>query len=392
MALRQLCIVALLTLVLSGCGRSLTTPTPAPILPEEEAVSGADGAVVATGVVVPVEQAVLSLTLPGRVLSVAVEGERVEPGAVLLQLEPTLLEADVARAEAVLGVAQAQLALLRAGPRSAEITAAQSEVTAAVAALALAEAQRAQLTTAAVEARVAAARVELAAAESGEVAAQQAYTDVQNDKDAEDWEVEAARLRLIAAEQRRAAAEAQVMVARQAAGADAALAQAAVTQAEAGQAAAEAQLALIAAGATPQDIAGAEAAVAQAVAGLDAAQAALEQAELRAPFAGQVASVAVDGGETVLPGQPVLTLAALDRLQVETTDLSERDVARVAAGQQALVYVEALDTDIEGHVVRIAERASTAGGDVVYTVVIELAGPPEGLRWGMTAEVEIKVE
>mgnify|MGYP000543854939 CR=1 FL=1 len=139
-------------------------------------------------------------------------------------------------------------------------------------------------------------------------------------------------------------------------------------------------------------MAAAEAAVAQAQAGLDAARAALAQAELRAPFAGRVVAVDVDVGEALFPGQPALTLAALDAFEVQTTDLSERDVVRVVPGQRASVYVEALDLRLAGRVVRVAARPETVGGDVVYRVTIALDEQPAGLRWGMTADVEIEVE
>jgi hypothetical protein len=86
-----------------------------------------------------------------------------------------------------------------------------------------------------------------------------------------------------------------------------------------------------------------------------------------------------------------LTMADLHHLQVETTDLSERDVNQVAVGQQATVYVEPLGVEVEGQVVEIAPQATTVGGDVVYAVVVELDEQPPGLRWGMSVEVEIEV-
>jgi multidrug resistance efflux pump len=132
--------------------------------------------------------------------------------------------------------------------------------------------------------------------------------------------------------------------------------------------------------------------VAQAKAALDAARAALDQATLHAPFAGKIASMEVEPGETVIPGSIVLTLADLDRLQVETTDLSERDVAQVAVGQRATVRVEALGVEVRGQVAGIASQADVIGGDVVYAVVVELDEQPPGLRWGMSAEVEIITE
>jgi hypothetical protein len=91
----------------------------------------------------------------------------------------------------------------------------------------------------------------------------------------------------------------------------------------------------------------------------------------------------------VMPSQVVLTMADLSHLQVETTDLSERDVARVAAGQRTTVYVEPLGAEVGGRVVRVASQATTVGGDVVYAVVVALDEQPPGLRWGMSVEVEI---
>jgi hypothetical protein len=97
----------------------------------------------------------------------------------------------------------------------------------------------------------------------------------------------------------------------------------------------------------------------------------------------------VNPGEAVLAGQAVLTVAELGHLQVETTDLSERDVARVAAGQPVTVFVEALGQELRGRVTQIALQATVVGGDSVYAVTVELDDQPLGLRWGMSAEVDI---
>ncbi len=122
---------------------------------------------------------------------------------------------------------------------------------------------------------------------------------------------------------------------------------------------------------------------------LAAAQAALEQSNLKAPFDGTVVSLNVSPGQAVTPGQAVLTLARLSLLQVETTDLSERDVPRVKVGQAASVSVASLGQSFPGKVVEIASRATTLGGDVVYKVTIRLDGQPQGLLWGMSATVNI---
>jgi RND family efflux transporter MFP subunit len=134
----------------------------------------------------------------------------------------------------------------------------------------------------------------------------------------------------------------------------------------------------------------AQAKAAKAQAALEAAQASLSQATLTAPFDGIVASIDVIPGELVQVDQVVVTMASLDNLQIETTDLSERDIARVKVGQSVSVYVKSLDVTITGKVIRISPVAETVGGDVVYPVTIELDEQPVGLLWGMTAEVEIR--
>ncbi|GAB4428938.1 MAG: hypothetical protein Kow002_17700 [Anaerolineales bacterium] len=130
----------------------------------------------------------------------------------------------------------------------------------------------------------------------------------------------------------------------------------------------------------------------RATALLEQAKAALAQATLYTPVAGTVISVEIAPGEIVTPGQIVVVIADLTHMQVETTDLSERDILAVHIGQQADVYIEALGETFSGTVIDIARRSVTVGGDVVYTVTIELDEQPDGLRWGMSAEVNIQTE
>jgi RND family efflux transporter MFP subunit len=129
--------------------------------------------------------------------------------------------------------------------------------------------------------------------------------------------------------------------------------------------------------------------VERAQAALDAATATLKQATLTAPFDGTIASVAISPAETVIPGQVVIMIGDLSQFQVETTDLSERDVTNVQAGQSANVFVQALDQSLTGKVKDVARVSTTVGGDVVYKVTIQLDKQAQGLRWGMTTDVQI---
>lgn len=153
---------------------------------------------------------------------------------------------------------------------------------------------------------------------------------------------------------------------------------------------AQAELDLLQAPVTEATIARAEAAVAQAEAGVQASLGALAAGELRAPFAGTVTGIQVSEGEMAVAGQPLVTLADLSRLQVETTDFSERDLGRVAVGAPVVLFVEALDRELTGRVERIALQATLAGGDVVYPVTIALNEQPPELRWGMSVDVEVR--
>ena len=155
---------------------------------------------------------------------------------------------------------------------------------------------------------------------------------------------------------------------------------------------AERELALLQDDSDPDAVGLAEARLRVAETGLMAAQSALADSEIRAPFGGTVTNVFVNPGEVVVPGQILLTIADLDHFQVETTDLSERDVDRVKIGQSVVVFLEAFGVEVEGQVSNISLQSKTLGGDVVYTVTIDLPTHPENLRWGMSVEVEISTD
>jgi len=125
---------------------------------------------------------------------------------------------------------------------------------------------------------------------------------------------------------------------------------------------------------------------------LEVAKATLAQGTLVAPFDSTVVAVDVSPGEYVRPGQVIIELARLDDLQIETTDLSELNIAAVEVGQSATVYIEALDEEFPGEVTAIAPISDTIGGDVVFKVTIQLNEQPRDLLWGMSAEVEINVD
>jgi multidrug resistance efflux pump len=384
--------------------------------------------VIAEARVVPVQYAALSLPVGGIVTQVSVaEGDNVQAGQVLLQVEAAQQVAAVAQAEAGLHRAQAQLDELQAGPRPQEIQAARAGV-------AVAQAQLARITQEARPEEVSAAQAALAAAQASlqkvqegpdpdeisvaaaglrraEIALQQAqwaYDQVAYGADV-GASPQAAQLQSATLDYENALAsyhlavrgptQAEVAAARaQLAQAETNLAlllqgasQAELAVAEAEIQQAQAQLELVQADARPQAIAAAEADVAAAEAVLAQARAALAQTELRAPFAGTVAALDARAGEQVAPGTPVLQLADFSAWQVETDDLTELSVVEVREGAPVTITLDAIpDLELAGQVLRVEAIGENKRGDITYTVLIQPTQQDQRLRWNMTTAVFIE--
>ena len=143
----------------------------------------------------------------------------------------------------------------------------------------------------------------------------------------------------------------------------------------------------------PAQKSAAYAALESAQTALDQAQANLEKATLRAPMAGTILSVAVEAGDLVSTAGPDLfDIADLGGFEV-VADFAEADVVRIAEGQSVLLEFDALpESDREGVVTDIALEGvvdATGGSLTTYQVTVSVPSPPESLRVGMTAQVDI---
>jgi HlyD family secretion protein len=392
--------------MLAGCAMPAGLGEPAPT-EEVPVVSQDDSTVIAEAVIVPARWSRLRFAAGGKAVEVTVEeGDAVAEGDLLVRFDVTDAERTVREAEVALALAEAQLAQAKAGPRPEEIAVAETALEVGRAAISQTLAQRDELLAGATQAEIAAAQAVVAAAQ-----AEQVRADIVHDQTMKCFNIpgpsggkekicpalgpleEQARSALHAADDALTAAETQVKAARGGAWAQLRDAEAAMESAAAQQDVAQAQLDLVRAGSRPEDIAAAEARVAQAEASLAAARAALDDRDIRAPFAGIAVEVSVDVGDTAAPGAVVVVVATLDQLRARTTDLTELDVARVAEGQMALVTVGALpDVQLTGRVVRIEDQSVSSQGDVTYPVTVELDQDVPYLRWGMTATVEIEAD
>jgi HlyD family secretion protein len=396
--MRKLMILSLATaLLLGGCGGGAVpgseadeTATPEPAL--------TTGKVAVEATIEPARWSELRFEVGGVVAEVLVEvGERVEAGDVLARLDSTEEELALREAESARASAEAQLALLRTGPRAEEISSAEADLGDAEAALEGAVAQKDEVTGGATAADIAAAQAELTAAEGEWLRARDDRDELfrrTEEGDEDDMEErDQANYRFAAAIEALDAARVQLNARRNTADERVREAEARVASASAQRDVARAELALLQAGSAPWEVAAAEAEVARAAVALKMAEAAVARTTLCAPFAGMVTKVDVEVGSLLEPGQVVAVLATVDRLEAHTVDLTELDVARVSEGQAAVLTADALpDTKLQGRVARVGLRSVDYRGDVTYPVNLEIEETAPGLRWGMTALVEIELD
>jgi HlyD family secretion protein len=161
--------------------------------------------------------------------------------------------------------------------------------------------------------------------------------------------------------------------------------------ARAGVAQAQANLDLLRAGASENSLAVALAQLQRAQAEVKVAQVALQQTELRAPFAGVVSVLDLNVGEFVAPGTPIVRLADFSAWQIETTDLTELNVVDIRVGAPVTMTFDALPgLDLPGTVARVESFGENKQGDITYTVAITPDQQDKRLRWNMTASVSIE--
>lgn len=153
--------------------------------------------------------------------------------------------------------------------------------------------------------------------------------------------------------------------------------------------AAQARLAQLTGDPTSSDLARAEARVAQAQAQLDQAQIRLDDATLRAPFAGTVATVNVAPGETISAQTPPITLIDTTRYLVKVT-VDEVDIGKVSVGQPVSVLIDALGgPDLSGKVLRVEPLPKGDSAVTAYLVTVEIDPAGRNLKPGLTASATI---
>ena len=110
----------------------------------------------------------------------------------------------------------------------------------------------------------------------------------------------------------------------------------------------------------------------------------LGDAELRAPYAGRIASRLVEPGQVVRAGDPVVTIEDLDAPAKIEIDVPETVVARLAIGQTHRL----IDAGRRVRDARLTEIGTRRPGAATFPLILAIADD-DGLRAGTTAEVKI---
>lgn len=349
------------------------------------------GSIQASGTIEATQVGVAS-KIAGRVIKISVqEGQQVEAGQIVAELDAAEVEAQARQAQAAVDAARtrpaqadASVNLARAAV-DAQLVQARAQVESALAVL---EANKANL--AAAEANLQAIETNLVRTEADLARLESLYRDGAVSAE----QIETARSAAKATRAQRDAARAQ----RDAAQIQLGAAGAGVAQARAALAVAEANRQTV--GIRQQDAVASRAQLAQAQALLQQVEILRSYAVLKAPMAGVVVSKNAEVGDLVGVGAPVVTVADLNQVYLRVF-VSEADLARVKLGQPVDVRVDGLaGRTFRGTVDQINSSAEFTPRNVqtkeervklIFGVKVALPNPDGILKPGLPADAVILV-
>ncbi len=363
--------VACQTAPASAPPRAVAVPTNRPTVAVEVADS-----IEVQGVFTAPNQATLTFKGSGQITELHVEeGARVKKGDTLAVLDTTALQLQVQQAQAALAGAQARLDQAQAPATSADFAAGQAAVDAAFKSYEKVRAGPTANDLAALK-----AQVDNAKAAVGQ--AQAAYDKIGGASNPYIGMAPQSLQLQTATNNYNAALAAYNNALTHPTAAELAAAWQQVQQAQA---------ALSRLQPTSDNIAIAQAAVNQAQVALALAQQQVANATLTAPFDGTVISVGPHVGETVGPSTPILTLADLARLQLQT-GVDQILLEQMQVGQTVTIVPDAFkDQTVTGKVSRIGWLATSTAGVTSVPVTIDVDSSAVPLRPGLTATVEFSI-
>jgi HlyD family secretion protein len=341
--------------------------------------------ITASGSVVPIQSVNISPKNPGRLEKLFVEqGDRIQEGQQLAQMENADLQARLAQAQANLSKAQATLAEAQAGSRPEEINQAKARLLQAQARLQAARGGNPQEIEQ-VKAQVEAAKSRLALAKARadryrNLAAQGAESLDKRDEAV--TEERNARANLEEA-QRRLEQQQSIKIPE-------------IDQLEASVAEARFNLEQLQNGRRPQEIAQLKAAVEAANAEVTAAQVQVQDSIIRAPFSGVVTQKYATEGAFVAPTTSASSTASATSTSIVAiakgleilAEVPEVDVGQIKLGQSVEIVADAFpDRVFKGQVRLVAPEAVKEQNVTSFQVRVMLLTGQNELRSGMNVDL-----
>lgn len=329
------------------------------------------------------EQIVVTSEVSGRVLALgADEGESVKAGQPIVQLDRTLVEAQIAQAQDAVQTAQAQLAQIQSAPRPADVSAAQ-------AALAAAQQNFNKVRAGPTTEQIAQLKAQFDNAKAAVDQAQAAYDRIGGASNPQIAMTPQSTALQQASNNYRAAMAMYDEATAHPTNAELAAAQAQVDQAQA---------ALDRLTPTPDAVAVAQAQVKQAQDALAVLQVQASKLTLTSPTDGIVAQRAIHVSELAAPGAPLLTVAQFDPVKL-TVYVPETRLGEIGLGDEIGVRVDSFPGRVfKGQVIFIAPQAQFTPRNVqtkdqrvntVFAVKLQIPNADFALKPGMPADAAL---
>lgn len=369
----------------------------------------------------------------GRIEAITVdEGDTVQAGQEIVRLDHSLLDAQLAQAQAAVDTANAQLTQLKNGPRSSDVTAARaalaaaqqsydklkagataSDLAAAQAALKAAQQNYDKVRAGPTADQLAQLKSQLANAQAAMDQAQSAYDKVGGSSNPNIGMLPQSLALQQASNAYQAALAAYRDATSHPTAADLAAAQAQVDQANAALArltpdnaqlaaaqsqVVQAQAALDRLTPTADSIAVAEKQVQQAQAALAVLQTQMTKMAIKSPATGIVALRTVNVGEIAGPGSALLTVTKLNPVKL-TIYVPETQLGQIKLGEKIRVQVDSYPgKSFQGEVVYISPQAEFTPRNVqtkaervntVFAVKLQIPNADSALKPGMPADATL---
>jgi multidrug efflux pump subunit AcrA (membrane-fusion protein) len=153
---------------------------------------------------------------------------------------------------------------------------------------------------------------------------------------------------------------------------------------------AEQQLALLISGSTAEEVISQESKVDGAKASISSIRAQIAKGEIRSPITGVIGRQDGRVGEITQGNSPVVSVISDKNFQIEA-NIPEADIAKVKAGDESMVTLDAYgsDTFFRARLISVDPGEAVIEGVTTYKAVFEFIDDDERIRSGMTANLDI---